>query len=70
MIKVYAHHSGQKYNWGFSPETVNLDRLRWIEDVKGLNHMPMECIGKIEIVNLSDIDETDFYVGWVYLRGG
>ena len=63
MVKVYAHDSGQKYNWGFSPETVNLDRLRWIEEVDRFNHMPMECIGKIEIVNLSDIDETDFYVG-------
>jgi hypothetical protein len=63
MINVYAHHSGQRYNWGFSPETVQIDRLNWIETANRLNNMPMECIGKIEIVNLNDIDETDFYVG-------
>ena len=64
MIKVYAHNSGQRYNWGFSPESVNLDRLKWIETVNSLSNMPMECIGKIEIVNLSEIEETDVYVGW------
>jgi hypothetical protein len=62
-VWVYAHDSGQRYNWAFSPEAVERDRDQWFEDAKRYNNMPMECIGKIEIVNLSDIDETDFYVG-------
>lgn len=63
MVKVYAHNSGQRYNWGYSLESVELNRNLWIETVNRLNHMPIECIGKIEIVNLSEIDETDVYVG-------
>ena len=64
MIKVYAHDSGQRYNWAYSLECVRLDRDRWIEEVKRFNHMPIECIGMIELVDLSEIDESDVYVGF------
>jgi len=63
MIQVYTHDSGQRFNWAFSRAAVELDRAQWIETVNSLNNMPMECIGGIKIVNLSEIDETDVYVG-------
>ena len=62
-IKVYAHDSGQRYNWAFSPESVIQDQNRWFDTAKKYNAFPLECIGKIQVVDLSKIDETDFYVG-------
>lgn len=63
MVKVYAHDSGQRYNWAYSLECVRLDREEWVKTVHSLNNMPLECIGKIELVDLSEIDESDVYVG-------
>lgn len=62
-IKVYAHDSGQRFNWGYSRDVVELDRLKWIETAQRFNNMPMQCIGNIKVVDLSEIDHTDVYVG-------
>jgi hypothetical protein len=62
-VWVYAHDSGQRYNWAFSPEAVERDRDQWFEDAKRYNNMPLECIGKIQVVDLKEINDGDCYVG-------
>jgi len=62
-IAVYAHDSGQQFRWAFSLESVTRDQDQWFETAKKYNAFPLECIGKIQVVDLSKIDETDFYVG-------
>ena len=62
-VGVWVHDSGQRYNWAFSREAAIIDRQRWIDDALYLNHMPLECIGRLTRVNLSEIDATDIYVG-------
>lgn len=63
MVKVYAHDSGQRYNWAFSREAVTVDRNRWIDTIDRLGNMPYECVGQIKEIDLSLIDENDQYCG-------
>ena len=62
-VMIFAHDSGQRYNWGFSREAVALDRDKWFQTAKSLNSFPIECIGAITIVDLKLICDSDCYVG-------
>jgi len=62
-LRVFAHSSGQRLNWGFSPEPVSLNRERWIEDAKRRGYFPIECVGTIDEYPLSEVSEEDIYVG-------
>ena len=61
-LRVFAHSSGQRLHWAFSPEPVSLNRERWVEDAKR-GYFPLQCVSTVDEYPLSEIDEGDNYVG-------
>ena len=62
-IKVFAHDSGQRLNWAYARELVELDRAQWLEEIARYNHMPLQCVGAVIEVELSLVDRDDVYLG-------
>jgi hypothetical protein len=62
-VRVYGFDAGQRYNWAYAQETVEVERQRWFDEIDLLNHMPRECVGKVEALSLDLIDSNDVYVG-------
>lgn len=63
VVTVYAHDSGQRFNWAYSREAVVNDRQQWLDLIAEYNHMPRECVGPVIECLLRDIGEEDEYVG-------
>lgn len=63
IITVFAHDSGQRFNWAYSKEAVEDDRKRWLAEVAKWNNMPPECVGPVVEIPLDAVDDFDVYVG-------
>lgn len=62
-VLVWAHDSGQRYNWAYSKEAAEASRQDWLDTANALNHMPLACIGTLRQIPLTNISERDVYVG-------
>ena len=62
-VLVWAHDSGQRYNWAYSQEAAAADRQQWLDTATSLNNMPHCCIGKLQQIPLHHLGERDVYVG-------
>jgi hypothetical protein len=62
-VRVYAHHSGGRWHWAYSPEATHRSYQEWMRDAhRGC--FPTECVGTIDLIPIEYIDrEDDEYVG-------